>query len=241
MKTGFLYGNARTPKFVYYYYHGKIMQCRKEPWIPPYTYYDTHPAEYPPNYYYECDTMPAGATPPMTCEKQHCITPTIAGGLLDVRTHVCPIYHQPVAIYYWSINPTARIEITASFPTLEVIDPGINCVSGEIYLNQSFKIGVRLVRCYAQTGGHNYVDREYTLIRKAAHTFFNRPFTNNIHIIFEKRPGTLYWDFYFNDEWIFDIYNPQKDRISFYIGGPATEYGHITMDYLRAWVDRERT
>jgi len=241
MKTGFLYGGARIPKFVQYYYHGKIMQCRKEPWIPPYIYYDTHPAEYPPNYYYECDTVPEGATPHMIYWKTRCIIATIVGGLYDVKTKICPGYGASLAQYYWAIEPTAKVEITASFPTLEILNPGSGYISGAVYFDHHGYLGVGLSREYRTSHGHNYLYDEYTEIHKNRSTVFRRPFTNNIHIILEKILGTNKWNFYFNDEWIFDITNPNNAKIMFWISGPPSIYGHATMDYLRAWVDRERT
>ena len=240
MKTGFLYGGARIPKFVYYYYHGKIMQCRKEPWIPPYIYYDTHPAEYPPNYYYECDTMPNGATPPMTTEGERCVIITIGGGLYDLKTRYCPWFGTTYASYYWLINPTAKLEITALFPTLEILDPATGAMTGSVYLNAANTIGVYSMRLFKLLNGHTVLDREETKIKKDWRTEFSRPFTNNIHIFFEKIFGTNKWNFYFNDEWIFDIINPTINRTSFMISGPSHAYGHGTLDYIRAWKDTER-
>jgi len=240
MKTGFLYGDARTPKFVYYYYHGKIMQCRKEPWIPPYIYYDTHPPEYPPNYYYECDTMPDGATPPMINGGGRCMTTTIGGGLFDVRSHYCPGYGSSFVKYYWNINPTAKLEITASFPTLEVIDHRSGTVTCQIYINSGNSLGVGVFIHATKYYDGRYVYEEFTRVYKTRTTFLIRPFTNNIHIIFEKILGTNKWNFYFNDEWMFDVTNPTKDRTTFHMSGPSNEYGHATMDYIRAWKDTER-
>ena len=240
MKTGFLYGGARTPRYVYYFYHGKIMQCRKEPWIPPYIYYDTHPAEYPPNYYYECDTMPDGATPPMSPDHFGFVTQTTSGGLFDLRTHYSPYNTAAFASYYWRIIPTAKLEIIASFPTLEVIDPGYGWISGEIYINSRYDIGVGAYRDFGRSGGHTYLSKEYTRIFKTDYIYFDRPFTNNIHIIVEKILGQNKWNFYFNDEWIFDITSPSIKKTSFWIIGPSSEYGHGTMDYIRVWKDKER-
>ena len=241
MKTGFLYGGARTPRYVYYFYHGKILQCRKEPWIPPYIYYDTHPAEYPPNYYYECDTLPEGATPPMTLWHNRCVSVISAGGLYDVRSHYCPGYGASDISYYWPVRATAKIEVTASFPTLEIFDPGKGKVTGAIYFSLLDPIGVSSTRVFKTSHGHNYLYDEYTLVQKDWSNQTRRPFTNNIHIILEKKPGINVWSLYFNDEWFFDIANPVKDRIIFWIIGPSSNYGHGTMDYLRAWVDTERT
>ena len=241
MKTGFLYGNARIPKFRYYFYHGKILQCRKEPWIPPYIYYDTHPAENPPNYYYECDTTPDGATPPMTYHIYGPVDITFSGGLLDFRQVVDPPNTWPSMLAYWIINPTSKIEITALYPTLEIFDPGTGYVDAYVYI-----IGVATIvlqRQYKLSHHHNYIFEEHTSISKICKPKINykRPFTNSIHILFEKVLGTNLWNFYFNDEWIFDILSPHPEGVNFALVSSSTGATHITMDYIRAWVDKERT
>jgi len=241
MKTGFLYGGARIPKFVYYSYHGKIMQCRKEPWIPPYIYYDTHPAEYPPNYYYECDTMPDGATPPMTGGITSPCEVTIHDGLFDFHSHYRPGYPTTYATYSWHIIPTAKIEVTALFPTLEIYEGGKGYISGEVFLSTSVAPWIKAQKGYTRLHGHTYMSSSYTYIKKAWGIGWYLPFTNNFHIIMEKIPGTNKWNFYFNDEWIFDVTDPRLDAVIFQITGPSSEYGHATLDYIRAWKDTERT
>jgi len=241
MKTGFLYGGARIPKFRYYSYHGKIMQCRKEPQIPPYTYYNTHPAENPPNYYYECDTTPDSATPPMTYRTHGLAVITYSGGLLDFR-QVYPAYHNYPDIWgYWSIHPTTKIEVTALYPTIEVFDPGTGSVYA--YVTITSVATITLQRKYKLLNHHNYIFDEHTTISKLGFEpiYYQRPFTNSIHILFEKVPGTNLWNFYFNDEWIFDYTNPNPGQVRFFIYTPPTMGGHVTMDYIRAWVDKERT
>ena len=241
MKTGFLYGDARTPKFVYYYYHGKIMQCRKEPRIPPYIYYDTHPAEYPPNFYYECDTMPNGATPPMTFHSSRGTTVTIAGGLFEAHTCNCPGYGQSYVRYYWPIHPTYKLEITALFPTLQIDDPNPGYTDAAVQTSTANGPGVKSRRIYRTSGGHNYIYDEYTQIQTSEWVFYRRPFTNYMHIIIEKILGTNKWNFYFNDELISYITNPYLWRINFTLAGLPAPGGLETMDYIRAWVDKERT
>ena len=240
MKTGFLYGGARTTKFVYYYYHGKILQCRKEPWIPPYIYYDTHPAEYPPNYYYECDTWPNGATPPMILDNSRCMDRIINDGLYEAHSLSCPGYGTSFVRYYWNVLPRNKVEITASFPTLQMSDPYAGVVDAAVQIDTANGPGVEIKRIYQRSGAHNYISSEYTEIQKSEWVYIRRPFTNYMHIIIEKILGTNKWNFYFNDEWIFDITRPWLNRINFTLIGPAWEGGLITMDYLRAWIDKER-
>ena len=240
MKTGFLYGDARAPKFVYYYYHGKIMQCRKEPWIPPYIYYDTNPAEYPPNYYYACDTMPDGTTPPMTFGSASCTDQSIGGGFFHARTKGVCGSNATFLAYYWNITPTAKLEITASFPILEFTGGVAGTMTAAIYLNSATQIGVRSFRTFNVSDHQSYLTSERTLIKKDWRTYFERPFTNYMHIVFEKIPATNRWNFYFNDEWIFDISYPQVDRTSFVFIGSAKTGGHGALDYIRAWKDKER-
>ena len=240
MKTGFLYGNARTPKFKYYSYHGKILQCRKEPWIPPYIYYDTHPAEYPPNYYYECDTMPDGATPPMTYIIYGPVNITLGGGILNFRQVVDPPATHPSITGYWTIHPTSKIEITAEYPTIEIFDPGTGYV--DAYVDITGVAIIALQRHYELLHEHNYIAEETTYITKLGFypESYQRPFTNSIHILFEKVPDTDLWNFYFNDEWIFDLTNPYPDYIRFRMYLGSSEGGYVTMDYIRAWIDTER-
>jgi len=247
MKTGFLYGGARIPKFVYYYYHGKILQCRKEPWIPPYIYYDTHPPVIPPNYYYECDTMPDGATPPMTDGGARNITITIGGGLFDVRTHYSVYGGTAYTTFYWSITPTAKLEITALFPTLEVCnpatmwDPRWSVITAAVYPGISAGGGVESRREYTAWGGSYHLSNEYTTIGKPSGPASVCPFTNSMHILFEKVLNSSTWHYYFNDEWIFDTTSPTFSRVKFLITGPSSNRGHATMDYIRVWKDRERS
>jgi len=240
MKTGFLYGNARTTKFVYYYYHGKIMQCRKEPWIPPYIYYDTHLAEYPANYYYECDTMPDGATPPMTGGHSPYATITIGGGLLEARLDTQYTQRYVDTVYKWLMTPTAKIEITALFPTLE-IDPGYEgYIRAGVYLATDASLGVWAQKDYTTLPGYPHMYHSYTYIREDYFYGWYRPFTNNFHIIMEKIPGTHKWDFYFNDEWFFQYNYPPLNAVEFYISFQNAKKGTATMDYIRAWKDTER-
>ena len=247
MKTGFLYGGARIPRYVYYYYHGKIMQCRKEPWIPPYIYYDTHPAVIPPNYYYECDTMPEGATPPMTYQQNIGITVTIGGGLFDARTRYYAGYGTTSVAYYWLIHPTAKIEITASFPTLEILNPqGIwdpfwSVVTAGVYPGISGGGDVVSRREYTAWRGIYHLSNEYTSIGNPDGPPFMRPFTNSMHILFEKVLNSSTWHYYFNDEWLFDTTSPSFSRVKFLISGPSSSRGHATMDYIRVWKDTERS
>ena len=240
MKTGFLYGNARTTKFVYYSYHGKIMQCRKEPWIPPYIYYDTHPAEYPPNYYYECDTMPDGATPPMTGGHSPLATITIGGGLFDARQDTEYTQRYVDTAYRWLITPTAKIEITALFPTMEIDEGYRGYVRAGVYLRTDYSMGVWAQKDYTIIPGHPHMYHSETYIKKDSFWGWYRPYTNNFHIIFEKIPGIDKWNFYFNDEWIFDVERPRPNAVNFYISFQDTKNGHATMDYIRAWKDKER-
>jgi len=240
MKTGFLYGGARTTKFVYYYYHGKILQCRKEPWIPPYIYYDTHPAEYPPNYYYECDTMPNGATPPMSGGSSPYGTVTIHDGLFDFRTHWVEGVRDVAASYYWLMNPTAKIEITASFPTLEIDEGYRGSISGEIYLDTSGAPMVKAQKDFTTLPGHPHMYHSETYIKKDYIYGWYRPFTDNFHIIMEKIPDTNRWKFYFNDEWFFDVTNPRLRAVTFTIRVQLAVNAHGTLDYIRAWKDTER-
>ena len=240
MKTGFLYGGARIPKFVYYFYHGKNTQCRKEPWIPPYIYYDTHPAEHPPNYYYECDTYPNGATPPMQGSHSAYITLTIGGGLFDVRTHRDPRNYTVVTNYYWLMHPTSKIEITASFPTMEIDPGGEGYIKSAVYLNIYASIGVWAEKDFTTRPGYPHMYNSFTYIQQYAGHGWYRPFTDNFDIIMEKIPGTNKWNFYFNGEWIFDAINPTLNGVVTQIRGPSSEYGHGTMDYIRAWKDTER-
>ena len=237
MKTGFLYGNARIPKFRYYYYHGKILQCRKEPWIPPYIYYDTHPAIIPPNYYFECDTEPQFATPPMEDAGARYVHTWNADGLWHVRTVYSGMGGMNYISKKWSFTPTSKLEITCSVPIF-TLDWCSTWFCPVIFLLQILGAGsIKAERDYRWRDFHTELRREWTEISGGIGGPWTRPFTTEYHVFFEKILGTNKWHFYFNDEWFFDIENPALTGVRFYLQGGDSNATHFAMDYLRAWKD----
>jgi len=184
--------------------------------------------------------MPDGATPPMSSDGMQIGTIVIHDGLFDYTVAPMPGYGQTAIRFVWHIMPERSIELTALFPTMEVPDLQVGFIRVTAFLAGASDLAVRVTRKRYRTWQGDYINEEYTTIYKERWPYCNRPYTNNIHILFEKILGTNKWNFYFNDEWIFDITNPHFYTAGFGMSGSTDCTGHATMDYLRVWKDKER-
>ena len=240
MKTGFLHGNAWKQLYKSYYYHGLLMQCRKEPTPIQWIEYNTTPPINPPNYYYECDGLPPTATPPMSVYKL--LTPIVSnsGGLLLVE---CNYFTLSTTLYggTWTFpQAITKITLEASHPEITIVD---TTTAGSSLGAQFLTLGtgsvvVRAFQFWKKIGGINTLTSQYTKII-ANGTVKATLGYSSYHLLEIIKITLNHWDIYYNGNLIMHDYNAiitgARGWLEF-VNIKAIE----KMDYMRVWRDIDR-
>lgn len=212
------------------------MNCRIEPapgyWIG----YNTTPPINPPNYYYECDGLPATATPPMTtCGSYGTYTLIASGGLLHFKrisgsgTQFC--------CYKWTFINANHIIIEESHPRMDTdYSPAGSMAYAEIDTGGVFVVSYKQ---WKAVGGIMIIQTSYTGIGGGGMVTYLGPYTDYTITELIKNPVTNKWSVYLNGTLRGSGLTLTPTTADFYLAG-ATGVIYIDLDFYRMWLNIPR-
>lgn len=240
MKTSFHFGNLNKQKYKSYYYHGLKLICKEPFHPPPYITFPIHTPENPANFFYECDGLPATATPPMTFVNQRACDVWSSNSLLHFRSKYSP-YAVTTASWRWNLPNPVSIEFVVSFPNIYSTYHGNTNISGSVFFPYTNGISFETIKVLRWLHDDIYDESSsyFRIIFKGS-VLFTGPFISTWAGKLVKNPLTSKWNIFYNNILIASdlVLNPSST--AFYFAGSIYQGNFIDLDYFRVWLNVPR-